>query len=132
MNLTPKELEGVAVSRYWKERARSIKIGFLIVANIIALFILALFLVGAFPPEIPPTEYSLNGTTVTMTGGSVYLDGEEMQRDSDVGLPLVIIPVVLLPVALFGGYAIYHANKAKKFGRDLLEESITKEKASGE
>lgn len=131
MDLTPKELENIATSRYWKEKGRSILIGFLIVANIIALFLLSLHFVGIFPPEISPTEYSLNGTMVTMTGGNVYLNGEEMQRDSDSSLPLGLIPIVLLPVALLGGYAVYHANKAKKFGRDLLEESITKEKASG-
>jgi hypothetical protein len=129
MHLTPKELQNVAASRYWTAKTKAILIGFLAIINIIGLCFLGLFLRGDLPTRAAPLEYSLNETIVSIQGNLVFLNGETMtlasnSPSSSISLPLLIILAVILAL----GYWFYHYTKARQYGRDLLEESINKEK----
>lgn len=130
MDLTPSEIHGVAENRYWKKNWKAILIGCLIIINILGLCILGLYLTDNRIFESQPLEYSLNATTVTIDRGSVYLDGQEMQS-SEVEHNWELPVIGGVAVALFLGFIFYHVRKAKRYGTELLEESITKERADG-
>lgn len=131
MDLTTRELQKVAISRYWKGKSKSILLGLLVIVNIIGLGLLGLYLTGNFPVKEDPLEYSLNGFSVTVTSKAVLLNGQEMQlveRERERNYMVVFYGISLV---LLLGYALHHLRRAQVFGGDLLEESISKEKSSG-
>ena len=132
MHLTPKELESIAANRYWRTKSKAIWLSFLIAINIIGLGFLLLYLTGGFP-ESTPLQYSLNDTTVTIGHSIVLLNGMPMQLTQPDTSPQTLLfkGFIALSIILLVGLLFYHYTKAQKYGRNLLEDTITKEKASG-
>jgi len=140
MNLTREELRRVATGRYWKQNRRSVLIGFLIIANLIALAILGLYITGNFPYKAPATAtiktYTLNEDIVTVSNGRVVLNGSEMQLVSESTVtpkakPNYVNKLIIYSIILLFTYFLYCSYKAKISGKNLVEEWISKEKSSG-
>ena len=139
MDLTQNELRRVAVVRYWKQNRRSVLVGFLVIVNLIAFCLLGLYVTGNFPYKAPITAviktYELNEDIVSVSDGRVVLNGSEMQLVSESTVTPEAKPnyTNMLLVCSLGAitlYYLYHAYRAKTFGRNLVEGWISKEKFS--